>query len=153
VMDTLRTKGVAPEANWKFNPRNLFKKPTPSVYKAAARWKLGAHWRADTLEEKLVAINAGMALVGGVAVYSTFDGPGGHVPMPGRRDTLEGGHALYFDRFSKSQRLIRFENSWDVDWGDAGYGYFPFDYLANPDLADDFWAMEAEAPETTPWKD
>jgi C1A family cysteine protease len=156
AMDMLRKKGVAPESNWPYT-KPFNRTPTKSVYTAAARWKLGAHWRCNGLDDILQAINAGYAVVGGITIYSSFwvsNTNGGRVPMPNAQtDKLEGGHALYWDMFNQAERWVRFENSWGPNWGDRGYGYVPFDYLANPNLADDFWAMQSEAPETTPWRD
>jgi C1A family cysteine protease len=156
-MDSLRIDGIAPESKWKYVTKNFAKKPTASVLKAAGSWKLGAHWRCETVEDIMRALSSGCAVVGGIACYSSMFTRAvdqtGKIPMPSRTDTNEGGHALYFDRYTLSDRLFRFQNSWGTGWGDGGYGYVSFDYLANKELADDFWAMCVEAPETTPWKD
>jgi C1A family cysteine protease len=34
-------------------------------------------------------------------------------------------------------------NSWDVDWGVKGCFYMPMRYLLDPNLADDFWCIQA----------
>lgn len=164
AVDQLRLLGIAPESAWPYKlapqtgvPRKLFVQPSPAVYRKAKAWKLGAHWRCSTLEEILHAIDAGLAVIGGISCYSSMFtravDQSGMIPMPNlRTDAFEGGHALYWDRYVISDRLVRCENSWD-GWGDGGYGYIPFEYLASRDLSDDFWALEKEAPETTPWKD
>jgi C1A family cysteine protease len=156
AMDALRTVGVAPNSNWPYRISKFAVTPTAAVYKAAQSWKLGAHYRCETLDDILNAIAAGYAVVGGISCYSSMFTvaveDSGKIPMPKSTDRLEGGHALYFDRYTESERLIRFQNSWGKGWGDDGYGYLPFAYIRG-DLADDFWAMQAESPETTPWKD
>lgn len=155
-MDRLRAVGIPPASNWKYNAKLFAKKPTPSVYKAAKAWKLGAHYKIMSLTELLRALASNCAVVGGISVYDSMMTPAvertGVVPMPRQSEEMLGGHAVYFDHYSQATRLIRFQNSWGEGWGDNGYGYIPFEYF-RPDLADDFWAMVNEAPETTPWKD
>ena len=35
---------------------------------------------------------------------------------------------------------IQFKNSWGLAWGDAGYGWLPYNYVLNG-LARDFWTV------------
>jgi len=32
-------------------------------------------------------------------------------------------------------------NSWSTAWGDQGFGYMPYTYLVDPDLAADLWTV------------
>lgn len=157
AMDALRLSGVAPESRWPYREHKFSKTPPPSAYTEARRWKLGAHWRCNTVEDVIVAIDAGYPVVGGFACYSSMFtrevDRSGLIPMPNRNDQFLGGHAVYFDRYSMRDQLFRFMNSWGEAWGDGGYGYLPFLYVANRNLSDDFWAMQSESPETTPWRD
>ena len=34
-------------------------------------------------------------------------------------------------------------NSWGTDWGLAGYFAIPYEYVTNPNLADDLWVVTA----------
>lgn len=157
AMDALRETGVAPDGRWPYKVSKFATTPTKSVYKAAASWKLGAHYRCDTLDDILTAIAHGFAVVGGIACFSSMFSSQvdrtGVIPMPTRDDDNLGGHALYFDMYDESAGQIRFENSWGEGWGDHGYGYLPLAYAEDRNLSDDWWAMTAESPATTPWKD
>lgn len=156
VVDQLRKTGVCPESTWNYHDetRRFATTPSKTAYEAAKRWKLGATYRCETIEDIMRALSSGAAVVAGVILYDDMDNQGGgRIPMPNRNAQQLGGHAIYVDRYSQADRLFRFENSWSTKWGDGGYGYLPFDYLASRDLSDDIWALVSEAPETTPWKD
>jgi C1A family cysteine protease len=60
-------------------------------------------------------------------------------------ETYLGGHALmaigYVDQ--TDEFLVR--NSWSARFGIEGYCWIPCDYLTNPHLAYDFWAVRALA--------
>jgi C1A family cysteine protease len=89
--------------------------------------------------------------------YGSFDfgdGPG-HIPLPTDIELAsepDWGHAIvavgYDDNLkitnkvdnksTKGALLIR--NSWGLGWGQAGYGWLPYDY-ALKGIAMDFWSM------------
>jgi len=160
-MDALRDVGIPVESRWPYRQKQFARTPSPSAITAAKRWKLGAHWRcdgqgSDFLDNVLRAISSGYAVVGGFTVFSSLSTQEvdrtGVIPMPTKKDDVDGGHAVFFCGYSKSRRLLEFQNSWGLNWGDHGYGYLPFAYLEDGNLADDFWAMERESPETQSWK-
>jgi C1A family cysteine protease len=37
--------------------------------------------------------------------------------------------------------MFKLQNSYGKEWGDGGFGWIPFEYLTNPRLAGDFWAV------------
>lgn len=66
-------------------------------------------------------------------VPSSFESVGGDgkVPMPGRSEQSQGGHAnavfaLFYDNSAPGGGWILHQNSWTTAWGEAGWGYMPF---------------------------
>jgi C1A family cysteine protease len=63
------------------------------------------------------------------------------VPVPTRHDHLRGGHAVLVVGYDHARRLLTFRNSWGRGWGDGGYGYLPYAFIASANLTWDFWTM------------
>ena len=63
----------------------------------------------------------------------------GKVPMPSGEPI--GGHAMLNVGYDTGKQVYIVRNSWGTDWGDKGYCYFPFAYIENSQLADDFWVI------------
>ena len=53
-----------------------------------------------------------------------------------------GGHAVLAVGYDDATSRFIVRNSWGDGWGLAGYFTIPYDYLTNPDLACDFWAIK-----------
>jgi len=62
--------------------------------------------------------------------------------MPGRFESLLGGHAVVAVGYEESQRRFFVRNSWGTSWGRAGYGTMPYEYLLDNGLSDDFWTVK-----------
>jgi len=83
----------------------------------------------------------------GIAVYQSFETPiaaaSGLIPMPKPTETYLGGHALMAVGYDDQTHEFLVRNSWSSHWGIDGYCWIPYDYLTNPHLASDFWAIQA----------
>jgi len=58
-----------------------------------------------------------------------LDAPHGAIRLPKPDEEIIGSHCVGIVGFDLIHRFFRFENSWGGDWGDAGYGYLPFEYF------------------------
>lgn len=90
-----------------------------------------------------------------IAVHQSFENAGdGNIPMPGEppQDPMMGGHAIVLagykdDTTAPGGGYVIFRNSWTASWGDGGYGYLPYAYLADTSLTYGLWYATL-APET-----
>lgn len=87
----------------------------------------------------------GFPFVFGFTVYESFEGEkiesSGRLELPGAEEKCTGGHAVLAVGYNDKSRRFLVRNSWGDDWGLKGYFSMPYDYLLNPDLADDFWTI------------
>ena len=90
----------------------------------------------------------------GFTVYSFDDQAAatGKIPLPGAGEKVVGGHAVvaigYDDAMTVTNAAsgttatgaFKIRNSWGTHWGDAGYGWLPYDYV-EVGLAQDWWTL------------
>ncbi|CAF1691420.1 unnamed protein product, partial [Adineta ricciae] len=89
----------------------------------------------------------GFPIVVSINVFSSFDKAAerGIVPMPRSfedRQALHGRHAVLIVGYSNSSQAFIVRNSWGENWGDQGYCYIPYDYIADPKLTNYAWTVK-----------
>lgn len=157
-MKVVNRLGYVPETMWPYDVEKFATAPPADVFLAARKTRVLRYQRLQQDVQHLKAwLAAGHPFVAGITVASSFPmqpAPGlkpGYVPMPQLWDQVIGGHALLWVGYSdivtigRSQGAFIFRNSWGDGWGDDGYGYLPYEYLTNPDLAQDFWGITLES--------
>jgi C1A family cysteine protease len=89
--------------------------------------------------------------------YGSFDSGDqpGHVPLPTDTELAgdpEWGHAIVAVGYDEARRITNtvsnksttgaflIRNSWGPTWGQAGYGWLPYDYVLKG-IAMDFWSL------------
>jgi len=139
--------GACPEYEWPYDISQLTVKPTRACYDEALKHQSLAYWRVRQAEGDVEAcLASGFPLVFGFTVYNSFMSDSvakyGLVPMPNfSAETASGGHAVMLVGYDRSTRRFLVRNSWGADWGMGGYCTMPYDYVLDPDLADDFWTL------------
>ena len=85
---------------------------------------------------------SGKPVLIGILIYSSFESNNatnyGIISIPDiNNETLLGGHAILLVGYDDKTKVFKFQNSWSTLWGDKGYGYIPYDYVLNNNLAFD----------------
>jgi C1A family cysteine protease len=140
---TVNKQGAVPEIQWPYTVDDFTLKPPEKLYKEAVSYEDLTYYRLNqNLEDFKACLSEGYPFVGGITVYSSFPMQGSStVPIPRESDSVKGGHAIMFVGYNDDTEFFIFRNSWGDSWGSSGYGYIPYSYLANKNLANDFWSL------------
>jgi C1A family cysteine protease len=138
--------GYCNETQWPYNIEKFTEKPSQECYDYARKHKSLSYKSVQQDESHIkTVLNMGFPVVFGISVYESFESENvaktGIVSLPEKDERMLGGHAIVLIGYDEEKRLFTFRNSWGEDWGDKGYGYLPFEYVCDKDLASDFWVI------------
>lgn len=140
--------GYPPETDWPYNLDMLTIRPPVKIYHEAQATRIA---RYASITQSIIpictALANGLPVAFGFTVFESLETPAvtatGMVPLPGPDESVLGGHAVCLVGYDSVKQLFTFRNSWSTSWGDMGYGYLPYNYVNNPQLASDFWVIDA----------
>jgi C1A family cysteine protease len=167
TMGSLVLTGVADERYWPYTDAapDFDIEPSAFVYSIADDYQSLKYFCHDPIGASVpypdVLASVKKYLVAGIPSMFGFWGYSssmagdvpGSFPVPDTSEPIQWGHAVaaigYNDNLkitntshpnivSKGALLIR--NSWDITFGDAGYGWIPYDYVLQ-NRAMDFWSL------------
>jgi C1A family cysteine protease len=143
----LAKQGICLETHWKYDVKKFAMKPPDKCYTEGLTHQALEYSRVDQNEQAMLsALAQGNPIVLGFTVYESFESDAvaknGMVPMPGAKEKVLGGHAVLAVGYDRPKKLFIIRNSWGSKWADKGYCYFPFEYLLDGDLAEDFWIIQ-----------
>jgi C1A family cysteine protease len=148
----LRKFGTPQEKTWPYFISKFAQKPPKPSFVEAEKNQSLTYQRIlistfNPVNDMLACIASGYPFVTGIAVYESFESAKanstGVIPMPTKKESLLGGHAILIVGYDQKKQQFIFRNSWGTTWGDKGYGYIPFDYLTNSGLASDMWVIKS----------
>lgn len=145
---SLAKVGYCNEDIWKFDESLLLKKPSNDCFNQSKKYKSLSYYRIDNSKIRDIknCLAQGFPIVFGATLYASFDEAdkaAGVVPLPKKDEEILGGHCMLLVGYDDDKNLFKIRNSWGEESGDKGYNYFPYDYLVDTDLADDFWTIRS----------
>lgn len=154
AVKSINKYGIVDEHLWIYDPLKFAVKPSTSIYTEAKKSKAVAYATIDFSKDKTIndrinhlkrTLQSGFPIVFGFTVYESFESDAvaksGMVPMPQPNEQVMGGHGVCAVGFDDTKQCFIVKNSWGATWGLDGYFYLPYNYMADPNLADDFWVI------------
>lgn len=163
TMGAMALFGTPPESYWPYVISKYDQEPSAFLYAYGQSFQAIQFYRLDPpgtarpdiLTSLKTHLAAGLPAMFGFTCYSSLyseTGRKGMIPFPSTTEKTAGGHAVMAVGFDdnktitnpndkkKTKGAILIRNSWGTGWGEAGYGWLPYEYVLRG-LADDFWCL------------
>lgn len=121
--------------------------PSQYAFDQAKQQIVEKAYRVEIKEKDIKhAIAAGHPVVFGLKLFESFypQNNSGIIQYPSSEEkTLDkhGRHAMLIVGFNDDEKLFKVRNSWGSQFGDAGYCYIPYDYIANTEFCDEAYVI------------
>jgi C1A family cysteine protease len=137
------------ESKWWYNIAKFAVNPPRSLWDLAAQHKVVSYHRIDDgdLETMKQTLASGYLIGFGFLVYDNFMSQEmantGVLHRPGPHDTIQGGHAVTIVGYDDVRGAFKVRNSWGTSWGQKGYFWMDYNYMADKSLCNDFWVVNS----------
>ncbi len=165
TMESLVLFGVPPESYWPYIVSKYDIEPSAFLYSFGQNYQALNYYRLDPAGSTAAALlntiktnlASGLPAMFGFTVYNSYTQASaankGAIPYPTAGERVVGGHAVMAVGYNDNLKItnsntgavtttgaLLIRNSWGTGWGDAGYGWLPYDYVLRG-LASDWWAL------------
>jgi C1A family cysteine protease len=144
-IEILKKTGVPPEIVHPYHEKLIYKKPNKLSVKLAKYCRLLEFKELNKHEIKNNLLINNL-IICGIKIYENFNNQdtieNGQVIMPSDDEEILGGHSIVIVGYDEEKKNYIFLNSWGKSWGDEGFGYIPYDYIENRNLADEFFILK-----------
>ena len=138
VVQTLIKDGVCQESLFPYNPENIFKDPP---FEAIQNGQTRKVVKAKTVKKKLhdikSAVAEGYPVAISLKIFNSFHPQRGFIRTPNYEEIQSeqsGNHAMVICGYNDETHFFVVRNSWGHKFGDKGYCYIPYGYIANEAL-------------------
>lgn len=138
--------GVPPGRTWPLDVSRIKEKPPKSVYDEALKHRvLKAQRVIRNLAEMKGCLASDYPFIFYCTLFQSFESSTvaktGKVEMPGVNEHVLGKRGVLVVGYDDEYQRFIVRNSWGTAWGIRGYFTLPYEYLLDPRLANDFWAI------------
>lgn len=122
--------GCPEESQWPYNGRAESWPPVepPGMDKAAKIRRLCAYQRVRTLDDCKIALSKDKLVTAAFEIVSKdWQAPNGAIPPA--IDPFDGSHTIALVGYDDVAQMLKFQNSWGVDWGENGFGCLSYAYF------------------------
>ena len=160
IRDTIKSDvqyGCATETSWPYDTAKFAVQPPASVYSAATNHKVVSYQAINdgdiaTMKAVLAAPTPhlpGLGIQCYDAILSQQVAATGMLCRPTAKEKLQGGHASALVGYDDTKKMpdgsvgaFILKNSWSPAWGLQGYCYISYNYISDPNLANDCWIIQ-----------
>tara|TARA_B100000780_G_scaffold237942_1_gene179203 strand:+ start:830 stop:4048 length:3219 start_codon:yes stop_codon:yes gene_type:complete len=139
TISSVKEKGACYSKTYPYNIDNFSFLPEDSAYKEAKHNIVEKSFRVEINEKHFKnALANGHPVVFGLKLFKSFypKNDEGLITYPKVNEISlqdHGNHAMLLVGYNDQEKLFKVRNSWGSKFGDNGYCYIPYDYLANPE--------------------
>jgi C1A family cysteine protease len=147
VMKAISKYGLCNESIWPYVISNFANLAPLTAFKNTYNLsKFKYTFIPQNLNSIKQVLSSGSPIIFGIVVYSSFESSNaskyGVIPMPNiSKEKNLGGHAILLVGYDDKSQTFKFQNSWGTSWGNSGYGWIPYAYVVNSNLAFDFCSI------------